>query len=1324
MKAKRFLSAVLSLLMVASMLAVSFTAASAEESANLALNKTATASSSYPGKEWTPDKAVDGIIDNTSTKNSRWSSKRATGGTAADEGTKEQWLMVDLGAEYTVAQVNVFWEAATATGYTIQGSLDGTEFFDIETGSADAEGMKKHSSFEPVTTKYIRVLCQEPKTARYGYSIYELEVYSEKQLESTDDIIALVENTAPTLSEDGTQVVLPEIPNSDRYSIEIFGTDNQQVVKTDGTVIKPLVDMEVKFTYKITDKTDDSVYSVSSVDTPVLVVPGEYTQEETDNQKPNVVPGLREWKGQEGSYQLTENSRIVYASEAEAEAAEMIKSYFRDMLEMEIPCVMGEPAAGDVYVKTNYDTDYVGEEGYLLTIDDYASIEAPTYTGLIYGGASITQILYQDEELKAPKGIARDYPQYEVRAGMIDVGRMYIPLEYLEEMTIYMSWYKLNEVHVHINDYWGQSGYSAFRLESEVYPEIVAEDGYYTKDEYRQYQKDMKSYSIDVITEIDTPYHAECFRDVPGVVMLGAGQLDITTEENFNANREIIENLIDEYLDGDDPVIQSDKFHMGTDEYDKRYSEQMRAWTDHFIKYINAKGYNTRLWASLGKNGFNGTTPVTNEATVNLWAPYWADVHETYDAGYDVINTYGGWLYIVPAANAGYPDRFNMPRLYNEFEVNNFKSGRNPSGEAIMPVAHPQTKGAEFCIWNDMTSFRTGFSMFDIYDRMKDAVSLVSEKTWFGEDEEGQTYEQFRERIDALHNKAPNTNPGRFVESETDVIADYSFNNGSATLTDKSGNSYDGEIINGTVENQEIKFDGTGYISLPFDSVGYPYTVMMDVNFDEINDQMTLFSGKDGKFFLTLDGKVGYSREAYSCTFDYTLEPNKDYNIALVCDNKNLTLYVNGGKVGSGKLTNETIAGKAQQSSTFVLPTEKIMENVMGTVSSLKIYNRTLSDQEINDAVPFKGRENIALGKDATASSLEVSDGRFTADMAVDGIVSKDSRVSFGKAQDEQWLLVDLGDLYTIEDVVINFESTVGKYEVQISADGESYTTVYTKNEDTVNVATPAIDEIHFEPQEARYVKYVQKERWKHPSNGQWYSGSIYEFEVYKSMSDELLDYIDEINQTLGQYEPGMGDGQLNSDYYESFQKLIEDTTELANSGNLTSDTTEEAITALYRKFLELENNIISVDRTKLSAKLEEVKDIDLTVYTANSAKVAKDALDEATALNISEHPTQAEIDGALAKLNEAFASLKYNKGDVNHDGKLTISDATMIQIYIIKGIDEIDIDTADVDNSGKVDIDDATSVQKVVVGIYKLDGDGNHVAAAILKRGGLNSYE
>ena len=94
---------------------------------NLALGKPATASSSYPGKPWTPDKAVDG---DTSGSDSRWSSKRATGTTNegdGDVGTKEQWLQIDLGTVTAVEQVNIYWEAAFATRYEIQTSLDGEE---------------------------------------------------------------------------------------------------------------------------------------------------------------------------------------------------------------------------------------------------------------------------------------------------------------------------------------------------------------------------------------------------------------------------------------------------------------------------------------------------------------------------------------------------------------------------------------------------------------------------------------------------------------------------------------------------------------------------------------------------------------------------------------------------------------------------------------------------------------------------------------------------------------------------------------------------------------------------------------------------------------------------------------------------------------------------------------------------------------------------------------------------------------------------------------------------------------------------------------------
>ena len=72
-----------------------------------------------------------------------------------------------------------------------------------------------------------------------------------------------------------------------------------------------------------------------------------------------------------------------------------------------------------------------------------------------------------------------------------------------------------------------------------------------------------------------------------------------------------------------------------------------------------------------------------------------------------------------------------------------------------------------------------------------------------------------------------------------------------------------------------------------------------------------------------------------------------------------------------------------------------------------------------------------------------MNDGRFTADKAVDGIVSKESRVSFAKDKDEQWMLVDLGESKSISSFVLNYESQCPSYEIQVSEDGETFNKVY-----------------------------------------------------------------------------------------------------------------------------------------------------------------------------------------------------------------------------------------------------------------------------------------
>ena len=653
---------------------------------NLALNKNVSVSGlEVNDGRFTADKAVDGVV-----------SKESRVSFAKDK--DEQWLEVDLGKVENISHFVINYESQ-APSFKIQVAGEDKVYQDVyEVSGLDGQiSNVQNITVDPVDARYVKyVQLKRWKHSRSGKyfsgSIYEFEVYKERNHATASEVLKAASKEAPQI--DGNKLVLPTVPEG--FEISLYGCDNKQVVTMDGTVIQPLEDMNVNVLYQVKNLKDDSDVATSEEDIK-FVVPGKYSKEESINAKPNVMPGLREWKGNEGEFTLTKDSKIVVKDESLKATAKQIQFYLKEMVKKNLAIVSSGETTGDIVLTKDSSLDVLGKEGYTLDINDLIEIKSNYETGILYGGISITQILSQDEgKNNIAKGIARDYPKYEVRAGMLDVARTYIPMDYLKEMTIYMAYYKLNEVQVHVNDYWGATGYSAFRLESTTYPMITSTDGSYTKEEYKNYQKEMKNYGIDVITEIDTPYHAECFRSIPGAKMLKTGALDIREQSSYD----IIENLIDEYLDGDDPVIESDKFHIGTDEYDKNYSEQMRKWTDHFIKYVNNKGYKTRLWGSLGSRGFNGTTPVSNDATVNLWAPYWADVKETYASGYDIINTCGGWLYIVPGANAGYPDRLNISTLYDKFDVNNFSPSRKVGqGTAIMPVAHPQNKRSTISVY-------------------------------------------------------------------------------------------------------------------------------------------------------------------------------------------------------------------------------------------------------------------------------------------------------------------------------------------------------------------------------------------------------------------------------------------------------------------------------------------------------------------------------------------------------------------------------------------------------------------------------------------------
>src|ERR1700733_12023635 len=133
------------------------TAADSCGTTNLALNQTATASSTessaYP--------AADAVDGNTGT---RWSSAFSD----------PQWLEVDLGSSQSICQVTLNWENAYATAFQIQTSTDNTNWTTIYSTTSGSGGVQTLNVSG--TGRYIRMYGTARATP-YGYSLWEFQVY-------------------------------------------------------------------------------------------------------------------------------------------------------------------------------------------------------------------------------------------------------------------------------------------------------------------------------------------------------------------------------------------------------------------------------------------------------------------------------------------------------------------------------------------------------------------------------------------------------------------------------------------------------------------------------------------------------------------------------------------------------------------------------------------------------------------------------------------------------------------------------------------------------------------------------------------------------------------------------------------------------------------------------------------------------------------------------------------------------------------------------------------------------------------------------------------
>lgn len=648
------------------------------------------------------------------------------------------------------------------------------------------------------------------------------------------------------------------------------------------------------------------------------------------NPKPFVIPELTSWTGAEG--QFTPSGRIAVKG-SNKDLMQIAKAFAADyqlLTGKELTVVKGNGKAGDFVLVLNKKMKELGAEGYALEIADKAVITATTLQGAFWGTRTALQL--SEQSVSLPKGKTIDVPKYAMRGFMIDVGRKFIPMDYLNNLVKIMAYYKMNTLQVHLNDNgfrqffnndWSKTQ-AAFRLESETYPGLTAKDGSYTKKEFIDFQILAEQNYVEIIPEIDVPAHSLAFTHYKPEIAskdYGMDHLDLFKPETYK----FVDGLFKEYIEGENPVFRGPRVHIGTDEYSnakKDVVEAFRAFTDHYIKFVESFGKQAMVWGAL--THAKGDTPVKSENVImNCWYNGYADPAEMKKQGYQLVSIPDGAVYIVPAAGYYY-DYLNCHYLYNSWTPANI-------GNQTFEENDPAILGGMFAVWNDHVN---GISTKDIHHRVYPALQTLAVKCWTAK---GTTlpYEEF-DQLRLQLSEAPGVNELALYGTTPKLV--YEASNVPAGAT------------------SDIK------------EIGYDYTVAFTIEGAQEAKGTELFRSPNAIVYLSdpKAGKLGFWRDGFLAQFDYRIPAGQKVDIAIQGNNRQTALYINGkhhetlsplpiyvvkpsdevhvmyGVEGAAEPVMYTPKEKMNLQRTLVFPLEKAGQ-FKSTITNLKVYNYWLN---------------------------------------------------------------------------------------------------------------------------------------------------------------------------------------------------------------------------------------------------------------------------------------------------------------------------------------------------------------------------------------------
>ena len=416
----------------------------------------------------------------------------------------------------------------------------------------------------------------------------------------------------------------------------------------------------------------------------------------------NIIPKPVSATVGKGNFSLSKSTVIVVTDDGEKNTADFFNDYLKRYYGFTLQ-VAKSASANYVRFSTNKFIQPGTEGKYRMLISpNTITIEGDTYQGTFYGMQSLIQLLPLPDQktattkLSIPAVVIEDYPRFTYRGMHLDVGRHFMPVDFVKKYIDYLAMHKMNYFHWHLTEDQG------WRIEIKKYPRLTEVGayrngtiigrypgkgndnqrygGYYTQDEIRDVVDYAAKRFITIVPEIEMPGHSSaaiaaypwlsCFPDektkIPNnngsdvsknangkVVQETWGVFDDVFCAGKDSTFQFLQDVIDEVL----PLFPGPYIHIGGDESPKnnwkrcpncqkrirdnglKDEHQLQSYfIQRMEKYINSKGKTIIGWDEILEGG------LAPNAIVMSWRGEQGGI-EAAKQNHTVIMTPGGYVY-------------------------------------------------------------------------------------------------------------------------------------------------------------------------------------------------------------------------------------------------------------------------------------------------------------------------------------------------------------------------------------------------------------------------------------------------------------------------------------------------------------------------------------------------------------------------------------------------------------------------------------------------------------------------------------------------------